>query len=202
MKNKVVVLGSGGHASVIVDIFEQLGLNEILVMDHTLDGLVLNVDFTSHERDRYKETHLYFVAIGDNQDRKRWVQKLLNEKFHLASSIHPSAVVAKSATIGVGSCIMAGALINPYVTLNEGVIINTKASIDHHTQIGAFSHVAPGVTIAGGCNIGQSVFIGVGASVSNNLSITNDVIIGAGAVVIRSITEPGTYVGVPAKRIS
>ncbi len=201
MKNNVVILGSSGHASVIVDIFEHLGLDEILVMDQTQEGFVLNVDLTIHERDRYKESHLFFVAIGNNQERKRWIHQLLNEGFQLASAIHPFSVVAKSATIGVGSCVMAGAVVNPYVTLNEGVIINTKASVDHHTHIGAFSHVAPGVTIAGSCDIKEEVFLGAGSTVINNLTITDDTIIGAGAVVVKSIEEAGTYVGVPARKI-
>jgi serine acetyltransferase len=33
------------------------------------------------------------------------------------------------------------------------------------------------------------------------MSICDDVIIGAGAVVLSNITEKGTYVGIPAKRI-
>lgn len=40
-----------------------------------------------------------------------------------------------------------------------------------------------------------------GVIVSNDISICEDCMIGAGAVVVKNIDIPGTYVGVPAKRI-
>ena len=58
-----------------------------------------------------------------------------------------------------------------------------------------------GAHIAGTVTVGQSTWIGAGAVVSNNLRICDNVMIGAGAVVIRDIEEPGTYVGVPARKI-
>ena len=35
---------------------------------------------------------------------------------------------------------------------------------------------------------------------SNNVDICSNCMIGAGAVVIKDITESGTYIGVPAKK--
>jgi serine acetyltransferase len=35
----------------------------------------------------------------------------------------------------------------------------------------------------------------------NNANITSGCMVGAGAVVVRDITEPGTYVEIPARRI-
>jgi acetyltransferase-like isoleucine patch superfamily enzyme len=48
----------------------------------------------------------------------------------------------------------------------------------------------------------DSVWIGAGATVINNVNICGGCTIGAGAVVIKDIDEPGTYVGVPAKMTS
>ncbi len=42
--------------------------------------------------------------------------------------------------------------------------------------------------------------IGSGAIINQGIRICDDVKIGSGTVVIRDITEPGTYVGVPAWR--
>ena len=47
--------------------------------------------------------------------------------------------------------------------------------------------------------IGNSTWIGAGATVSNNVNICGECTIGAGAVVVKDITEPGTYIGVPAR---
>ncbi|MCF0112187.1 MAG: acetyltransferase, partial [Erysipelotrichaceae bacterium] len=50
-------------------------------------------------------------------------------------------------------------------------------------------------------HIGSMTWIGAGATVSNKISICSNCMIGAGAVVVKNITEEGTYVGVPAKKI-
>lgn len=48
-------------------------------------------------------------------------------------------------------------------------------------------------------DMGNNVFCGVGSTIIDKISICDDVVIGAGAVVIEDIVEPGTYVGIPAK---
>lgn len=82
-------------------------------------------------------------------------------------------------------------------------VINTTA------EIGMNCRILEGVTIGstGGSRqaavIENNVFIGSGAKIIGDISIANDVAIGANAVVVRTITEPGTTLaGVPAKRIS
>lgn len=55
--------------------------------------------------------------------------------------------------------------------------------------------------LAGAVKVGRGSWLGIGSIVSNNVNIISDSKIGAGAVVVRDITEPGTYVGVPVRRI-
>jgi acetyltransferase-like isoleucine patch superfamily enzyme len=59
----------------------------------------------------------------------------------------------------------------------------------------------PGAKILGGAKIGNSCRIGSNSTILPNVQICDDVVIGAGAVVTKSITEPGTYIGVPAKKL-
>jgi len=49
--------------------------------------------------------------------------------------------------------------------------------------------------------VGEGTMVGIGATVSNNVSVCDGCMIGAGAVVVKDITEPGTYAGVPARRL-
>ncbi len=62
-----------------------------------------------------------------------------------------------------------------------------------------FCHVAVGAHLCGTVTIGNATWIGAGATVSNNVNICGECTIGAGAVVVKDITEPGTYIGVPAR---
>jgi len=50
--------------------------------------------------------------------------------------------------------------------------------------------------------LGDNVVIGANTVVVGPVDICDNVVVGAMSLVNRSITEPGTYVGIPAKRIS
>ena len=55
--------------------------------------------------------------------------------------------------------------------------------------------------MSGGVSIGDHTFVGAGAVVIHGVRIVAGCLIGAGAVVTDDLTEPGTYVGAPARRI-
>lgn len=73
--------------------------------------------------------------------------------------------------------------------------------MEHDNRIGDFSHISVGARLGGAVSIGAHTWIGIGAAVGNNVSICDHCIIGAGGAVIHAITESGTYVGVPARKI-
>lgn len=60
--------------------------------------------------------------------------------------------------------------------------------------------MAVGSHLCGSVVVGERTWIGAGSVVSNNISICGECMIGAGAVVVKDIKEPGTYVGVPARK--
>lgn len=71
----------------------------------------------------------------------------------------------------------------------------------HDSVIGNFSTIAPNAAIMGRVKIGERCYIGANATIIPEITVCPDAIIGAGAVVNKDILEPGTYVGVPARRI-
>lgn len=199
MKNNVVIVGAGGHASVLFDLATVSKIKSILILNDE-DGLIKATD-SYNNRLKFKNEYEFIVGIGDNRIRRKLLKELKEEGYNLSTLIHPSAVIASNAVIKQGTCVIAGAVINNDVVIGEGCIINTRASVDHHSVIGSYTHIAPGVTIAGQCKIGERCLIGVGATIKNGITIVDDVIIGAGGVVVEDILEPGTYIGVPVKKI-
>ncbi|MBC7604044.1 MAG: acetyltransferase, partial [Ramlibacter sp.] len=85
--------------------------------------------------------------------------------------------------------------------LGRSVIVNHGAVVDHDVVIGEFSHVAPRAALGGNVVVGKRVLIGAGASVLPGIRIADDVTVGAGAVVIEHLDQPGVYAGVPARRL-
>ena len=83
------------------------------------------------------------------------------------------------------------------------IVVNASARVGKNCRI----HECVTIGSTNGCKqsavIGDNVFLASGARIIGDISIADDVAIGANAVVIRSITEPGTtWAGVPARMVS
>ena len=65
----------------------------------------------------------------------------------------------------------------------------------------SFSSFMPSVNISGEVIVNEGVYVGTGAKIINQLQIGKHSIIGAGAVVSKSIEQNCLAVGVPAKVI-
>ena len=193
--NRLIIIGASGHGKVAADIAGLNGYTDIVFLDDnenvkSCGGYkVIGNSKTVTDGD-------VFIAIGNAEARKR-----LSEGRNVVTLIHPHAVIARDAVIGEGSVVMAGAVINPGARIGRGCIINTCSSVDHDCDIGDYCHVAVGAHLCGTVKTGESTWIGAGATVSNNINICGNCTIGAGCVVVKDIEEPGTYVGVPAKKI-
>lgn len=145
------------------------------------------------------EKYPCFAAIGDNQKRRVIWEGL--GKLERISICAPTAHLGHHAQIEKGVFIGGRAHVGPEASIGENTIINTGAVVEHEVRIGAHCHIAPHAAVAGRCQIGDNVFIGVGASIRDNVKIASNITVGAGAVVVCDLTEPGVYVGCPARRI-
>lgn len=139
------------------------------------------------------------IAIGCNFSREREARLLGCDR--LVCVVHPSANVSPFSQRGAGCFIAAGAVLAPGARLGMGVIVNHGAVVDHDVQVGDFSHIAPNATLGGAVSVGRRVLIGAGAVVLPSMVVSDDVIVGAGAVVTNPLADPGTYAGVPARKI-
>ncbi len=203
MKPRLVVVGGGGHARVILDIligagdYEIVGFTGIAADERTLqmfDRPWLGTDEVLTELYEGGVRHA-FVAIGGNRVRRRVSGQL---GFTLVNAISRHAVISRYATLGTGIAVMAGAVINAGTGIADGAIINTNSSVDHDCVVGAYAHVAPGTAIAGGVTIGEEVLIGVGARIIPGITIGDRTTVGAGAVVTGNLPADVVATGVPA----
>ena len=197
-KNRIVILGAGGHGRVAADIAGLCRYEEILFLD---DADIPGTAGKTADYMKFAENADFFVAVGNNSVRRKLQRMLWSNGCSVVSLIHPSAVLGSNVRIGVGTVVMAGVIINTGASVGDGVILNTACSVDHNCRIGDFSHVSVGAHLAGTVTLGNQVFIGAGATVINNITVTDGCIVGAGAVVIRNISDKGTYVGVPAGKL-
>ena len=117
--------------------------------------------------------------------------------------IHKTAYLSFSQSNGLsdGNYFGPHVTIAPHVKIEGMNFFNRNCSVGHDTEIGNFNHIGPGATVCGRCKIGYRNFIGAGSVIKDGIQIWNDITVGAGAVVTNDLTEAGTYVGVPAKKL-
>lgn len=205
MKGKLLIVGASGHGKVIADIALKLERYELIsFLDDNITGepipgaKVIGKTSNIHE---YVNEYEFAIGIGNNEIRQNFFKRLFDLNARMPVLKHPSVILGEDIKIGEGTVLMAGVVINSSTNIGSGCIINTSSSIDHDCKIGDFSHISPGVHVAGNVFIDNLVWLGIGSIIKNNIKISSDTIIGAGTVVIDNINEPGVYVGVPAREI-
>ena len=209
MKN-IVIIGSGGHAKVIIDIVEKEGKYNIVgLLDKNCNNrktlgyyIIGNEESLPHIIEKHNISG-GIVAIGDNFIRSKIVEnvKEIYPRFKFVVAIHPESILAKDVSIGEGTVVMASSIINPSCTIGNHCIINTSSSIDHDSIMEDYSSIAPGATTGGNVQIGRFSSISIGVTVIHNVHIGKHSVIGAGSTVLKNIGSFKIAYGLPAREI-
>jgi sugar O-acyltransferase (sialic acid O-acetyltransferase NeuD family) len=205
MKNRLLIIGGSGHGKVIADIAQRTNKWDSIAFLDDNETLMESMGFLiigkSKDAFSYIDNSDIFIGVGENKIREKIQEELEKAGASIPILIHPNAIIGTEVELGAGTVIMAGAVINCCTKIGKGCIINTGATIDHDNILEDYVHISPGANLAGTVRIKKSSWLGIGSTVSNNINITSGCKIGAGAVVVKDINEPGTYVGVPARKV-
>lgn len=196
----LVILGFGGHARSVADIALTLGIKGLIFVDEAAhpDESLWGFPVRKTFEDKLLDGWQAFAASGDNHIRHVQVTTILERSWPLGTLISPTATIASEASISAGCFIGHHAHVGPLSSIGTACIINTGAIIDHECKIGDYTHVSVNSSVAGRCHVGSFVFLGAGVTVIDKVCIADSITVGAGGVVVKSLVEPGTYVGAPA----
>ena len=202
VQGDLLVIGAGGHARIVVDTAVNCGYKVVGIIDINFKGqeeeiLGVKVVGGPDALGNYDlDSTSVFVAIGNNESRKKEFYKLLDMGYCSPALVHPSARVSRHVEVGAGTLINAGAVVNAGTIIGQCCIINTSAVLDHEVNIGAFTHIAPSGTIGGRSQVGSRSFVGLGSAIIDSITIGDDVIIGAGSTIIKDVAHGSKVVGV------
>lgn len=197
MKKPIIILGAGGHASVLADVATLLGMN-ILGFCNPVNASIKGfpeITYLGNDSilNQYPPEQVNLVngigavSVQGNLQRRALFQQFSDGGYLFETLIHPSTVVARSAQINQGAQIMAGAIIQPNARISENVIVNTAASIDHDCIIGHSVHIAPGSILSGNVVIKDNSMVGVGAVIIQGVTVESNVMVRAGRIAVKNI---------------
>ncbi|GHV05494.1 UDP-N-acetylgalactosaminyltransferase [Campylobacterota bacterium] len=196
--DRVFVFGGGGHGRVVAESAARMGLRVEGFIDQNPERGIGYEEFLLLAR---REHFGVALAIGENRARQQAAERLRHDGARILQVIDPSAAISTAAHIGEGAVVLAQAVVGAGARVEEGAIINHAAIVDHDCVVGAYAHISPNATLAGGAKAGALSHIGIGASLIQNVQVGKAATIGAGAVVLGEIAPFATAVGVPAKAI-
>jgi sugar O-acyltransferase (sialic acid O-acetyltransferase NeuD family) len=196
---RVVVLGAGGHAKVIISTLYTSGYQVEAVFDDdpTKHGSQIMGSPIKGMLSEAAEQGVSYgvIAVGDNGTRKAISERIMDLPW--LAIVHPHAYVDPSVRLGEGTVVCAGVVLQAETVVGRHVIINTGATIDHDCVLGDFVHVAPGANLAGDVTVDEGVLIGIGSATIPGVHIGAWSVIGAGSAIVRDVEMHSTVVGVP-----
>jgi sugar O-acyltransferase (sialic acid O-acetyltransferase NeuD family) len=212
MQKKVIILGAGGHARVILDCLQFIHDIEIVgILDSNIKligknlfdvPIIGNDDLLSEMRTR--DVDFFIVGVGgtgNNHPRIKLYDLAISHGLKPLIVRHPSAIISPRAIIGDGCQLFPGCIVNAQAQLGMNTIINSGAIVEHDCIIGNHVHIATGAKLASTVTVGDAAHIGAGATIRQKIKIGEFSVIGLGAAVVKDVPAYTTVVGVPARTL-
>ncbi|MDN5067869.1 NeuD/PglB/VioB family sugar acetyltransferase [Aliarcobacter butzleri] len=180
MKEKIVLIGGGGHCHSVIDVIEQENKYEIIGIVDTKENIgkkVLDYNIIACDDDletiflSCKNALITVGQIESNKIRVKIYNKLKEIGFNLPVIISPLAYVSNHSSIEEGTIIMHHALVNANTKIGKNCIINTKALIEHDCIIGDNCHISTASVLNGGVRVKENSFFGSNATSKQSIEI-------------------------------
>ena len=169
MKEKILLIGGGGHCHSVIDVIEQENKYEIIGIVDTKENIgkkVLNYEVIACDDDletifqTYKNAVITVGHIKSNELRKKLYTKVKEIGFNLPTIISPLAYVSKYAKVDEGTVVFHQALVNANSKIGKNCIINTKALIEHDVIVEDNCHISTASVLNGGVIVKENTFYG------------------------------------------
>lgn len=181
MKEKILLIGGGGHCKSVIDVIEQENKYDIagiidkkeLIGKSLLGYKVIGCDDDLAELfETYNSAIITLGQIKSNEIRVKLFHKLKEIGYTLPIIQSPLSYVSKHSKIGEGTVVMHHALVNADAVVGENCIINTKALIEHDAVVEDFCHISTAAVINGGVVVKKNSFVGSNVTTKEYIQIS------------------------------
>ncbi len=192
MTKQCIVIGAGGHAVVVADALQEMGLEVVAFLekdtankkDSQLVGLPVLISESALANFEQSQVHLV-NGIGDIQNRKQVQLGLVQKGWTFTGLIHPTAVISKFSEVATDAQIHANAVVQANTKIGNGVIINSNVVIEHDCTVGEWTHIAPSAAICGGCVVSSECLVGSNATLVPFQTVEKGSLVRAGQLLVR-----------------
>jgi sugar O-acyltransferase (sialic acid O-acetyltransferase NeuD family) len=208
----IAIFGAGGFGreiKVIIDAINKINPTYNLIGffdDGKAKGSIINnkpVLGGLNELQNYDKSLAVAFSIAEPKVRKKIVDLISNPNIYFPNIIHPNVDMSGDEIIlGKGNIICSGNILTCNITILDFTILNLQCTVGHDAIIKSYCSIMPSVSISGEVILNEGVYVGVGARVINQIEIGEYTIVGAGAVVAKSLPSNITAVGIPAKALN
>lgn len=131
----LLILGAGSHGLDVYEIARSLRIfSKIIFLDD--DEKNERAEGKWMEAKDYLDRYpVAIVAVGDEDVRRDWTQRLSYYGFITPTLIHPTAFVPEDTEIGIGTVICARATIGTAVKIGTGCIVTSGSNVPRKTII-------------------------------------------------------------------
>ena len=180
MKEKIILIGGGGHCRACIDVIEQEGrftIAGIVDVPEKKQQNVLNYPMIGSDADLAELIKTFpnvLITLGQIKSPARRMEifnDLMQMGAHFPVIQSPQAYVSPHAHVAEGTIVMHHALVNAGARVGRNCIINSKALIEHDAVIEDHCHISTGAIVNGGVTIGSGSFFGSGAVSKEYISI-------------------------------
>jgi len=163
----LLILGAGGYGRTVADVASQLGrYAQIAFLDDGREGPDILGCCADVFRFADEDTDVY-PAFGNNANRVKWLNILVEHGLRVPTLVHPRAYVSPTATIGDGTAVLPMAVVNTGTAVGKGCIINIGALVDHDCVLEDGVHLAPGAIVKAENRIPAGTKINSGEVIEN-----------------------------------
>lgn len=204
MSKPLIIIGSGGHASILYDILKTQNKNVIGVVDSNpkTNNIVLGDLKLLGDDEAIKSFNPLDIKLVNgiginpgNQNKENLEKEFIELGYTFATVIHPTSIIGSNVIIKNGAQVLAGSVININSYIGKGCIINTGSIIEHDCKIGDFNNISPGVVLCGNVNTGKNVYIGAGTVITQNIKIGENVVISSGSNIYKDVKSNSKIYG-------
>lgn len=204
-KQDIVIVGAGGFAREVYCWAKNTFSQEshrfkgfLAKSGDNLQGLALPVLGDEESYEIAKNDH-FLLAIGRMDIKRNVVSRLKEKGAQFLTLIHPTALIADTASIGEGVVICPFVTVCDHAILEDFVMMNLYASCGHDARIGRFSVLSPYATVNGAAIVGEEAFLGSHSTVALCRKVGRKAKVSANSAVMNDAPDGAFVFGVPGE---